>query len=45
MSTQKNKYSVTIATKGNKKLYLSKRDEESGKDIELDLKGYEIKSL
>ena len=45
MTIHKNKYSVAIATKGNKKIYLSKRDEEKGKDIELDLKGYEIKAL
>lgn len=47
MSTQKNKYSVAKVTnkKGYIVGYLSNRDEENGKDIELDIKGYTVTAL
>jgi len=51
MSDKKNKYStckvVKTTKKGNKIIvgYLSKRDEENGLDIRLDMQGYEIIAL
>lgn len=45
MSKTKNKYSVSKATKGNKTIYLSTKDEENGIDIQLDLLGYKIVAL
>lgn len=46
MSQTKNKYSVAVVKKGNRVIgYLSTRDEEQGKDIILDSKGYTIEAL
>lgn len=45
MSKRKNKYSVSVAIKGNHKIYLSSRDEQNGLDIRLDMQGYTIISL
>ena len=45
VATNKNKYSVAVATKGGKTLYLSQRDEVQGYDIHLDLQGWDIISI
>lgn len=45
VAINKNKYSVAVATKGNKTLYLSSRDEEQGFDIQLDMQGWNIVSI
>lgn len=47
MSTQKNKCSVAKVTneKGYTVGYLSNRDEENGKDIQLDMQGYTVTAL
>ena len=51
MTKVKNKYSVSKAVLKNEEgkiihtIYLSNRDEEQGKDIQLDLQGYEIIAL
>ena len=45
VAINKNKYSVAVATKGNKTLYLSSRDEEQGFDIQLDMQGWVIISI
>ena len=47
MSIKKNKYSVAAVINKNGTIvgYLSTRDEEQGRDIELDLKGYTILAL
>lgn len=51
MSQKQNKYStckVVKTTKSGRKLvigYLSKRDEERGEDIRLDMLGYEVIAL
>lgn len=45
MTKKKNKHSVTVAVKGNERIYLSARDEENGLDILLNLQGYTIIAL
>ena len=45
VAINKNKYSIAVATKGNKVLYLSSRDEEQGVDINLDMQGWDIVSI
>ena len=45
MTTVKNASSTLKAVKGNEVVYLSQRDETSGRDIELDMKGYTIVAL
>ena len=45
VAINKNRYSVAVATKGNKTLYLSSRDEEQGIDIHMDLQGWDIISI
>lgn len=52
-SSKRTKYSVSVAEKkikiGNrlitKRVFLSRRDEEQGKDIRYDMKGYKVKAL
>ena len=45
VAINKNKYSVAVASKGNRVLYLSQRDEEQGTDIQLDAQGWDIISI
>ena len=45
VAINKNKYSVAVATKGNKVLYLSQRDEIQGYDIHLNMQGWDIVSI
>ena len=45
VAINKNKYSVAVATKGGKTLYLSQRDEEQGFDIQLDMQGWNVVSI
>lgn len=45
VAINKNKYSVAVATRGNKTLYLSSRDEEQGYDIQLNMQGWDIVSI
>ena len=47
MSERKNKFSVAkvVNKKGNIIGYLSSHDEENGRDVDLDLKGYKIVAL
>ena len=45
VAINKNRYSVAVATKGNKTLYLSSRDEEQGFDIQLNTQGWDIVSI
>ena len=45
VAINKNKYSIAVATKGNKTLYLSQRDEEQGFDIQLNTQGWDIISI
>ena len=46
MAIKKNKYSVAVVLKGEKVVgYLSRRDEENGLDISLDMQGYTIVAL
>ncbi|HFI0464534.1 TPA: hypothetical protein ACGO1T_001868 [Streptococcus suis] len=45
MAIKKNKHSILVAIKDNRKLYLSKRDEERGLDIVLNMQGWQIVAL
>ena len=46
MSIKKNNYSVAMVLKGKRVIgYLSNRDIENGRDIQLDIQGYTIISL
>ena len=45
VAINKNKYSIAVATKGNKTLYLSQRDEIQGYDIHLNMQGWDIVSI
>ena len=45
VAINKNKYSVAVAIKDGKVLYLSSRDEEQGLDITLNTQGWDIVSI
>ncbi|WP_188353893.1 hypothetical protein [Leuconostoc falkenbergense] len=45
MTYTKNTSSTLKAVKGSGVVYLSKRDEAAGRDIDLDLQGYTITAL